>query len=430
MNATVSPQLALNPLASALGGSTTVSGYAQGAPGAQSRSAALGQDAVRAIESMRQNSKKILAMAVSASSAAANAALEAVRAIWAIMMAILRFIARLFGVKETATQKQAETDFAAGAPHSPESLSAAVDAAADAATQNVATATATPSANADAFLRALEYAGVAGADAALLDIVRKPELLATAKAPELMVQAALGKAGQAMSNLEVMFLKASAERADAAASLSGQHTPPVVTNDLVMLYRKTLADDAVGAEQKDQVLRLIQSDDALKAIKGHVEMIQGVMVFVAASALNEDVDLSLIAHAMKRIAGDDWQEKVKSARESLSIRGAEGPAAGEGPANAANATIGATDAYPDVNAIDPAAADRISASFLSGLTLKGQKSQEVENGATNLNSEAPKSPAERLRLAALRAQAFDPFPFESNDDGQDPNLPGVDAPKH
>jgi hypothetical protein len=186
--------------------------------GADPRNQELTRVALESVETLRQKSIRLLQSAGAAGGAAGEAMLNAMKAIWAAIMAILRFLARLFGVPEAKANKDAvEDETNATLADKVNSQIKKVETSADEAKNQISNAPKAGVNEGNAFLQALQYAGLDGASAAMHGFVQNPQAFARSKAPERMIEAALNQAAIAMDSLDKKSFLAQQVRAEAAA---------------------------------------------------------------------------------------------------------------------------------------------------------------------------------------------------------------------
>jgi hypothetical protein len=337
-------------------------------------------DSLRAIASLQASAKKLMASAAAGSASAAKAAADAANSIMAMIMAVIRFLARVFNLKQapaTGATDAAEADSTspAAAPGS-----GPVDDMAREANTLIDAAVAAKSPEGDAFLRALEFAGIAEADKALLNFARDPQALAESPAPDVLLATVLAKAEAAFAAIQSKVVQLQTERAESAAGLAADFEPPLLVADLVKMYRKN-PDLGMAIEKSEEINRLLKADDSLAAATAHQSMVSQMTLLVASAAKAAGVDLLQHSHSLHRLVGESWGDKVSEfAMNSVESRSAA-PVVGEVFDESSDVTDQARQA---------------AAAFLS--TMKAPAKAPG----------APSTPMERLRQAALAAAKLSP----------------------
>lgn len=404
MNATSlqSPPFPLMPLAKSSPESIRAADVGPGV-----RNSNLAQTAAETAESLRLMSLKALKDAGAVGGSIGAASLEAIKAIWEAMLALFRWLARVFGNKPRVAEGASDTS-GKSAKEMLDSPESQVNLAANEMKDTIAAAEALPPEQADAFFKALEYAGLSGADASFLKFVQSPDALKNAKAPAEMLVAALTKADVALQALQPMLFQANADRAEAATKLSHHFSPPLNVEDLVDVFRSNR--NQLSEADLPAVDALIAADDKLKAIVGHQALIRESMLAVTAAAHEAKADVTEHSDLLSRVLGDDWAPLVSTIHaEMLAKDTVVAPAvANFPPAPTAPLTAGAVDTvYKNLmSRIESGAkesstpdAAQAAASFMAA-------------GDAPPASSAPMSARERLRLASERAMQFPPPPSD------------------
>lgn len=376
--------------------------------------------ALESVETLRQRSISLLQSAGAAGVAAAEAMLNAVRAIWEAIMAILRFLARMFGVAQAKADKDVDTDgedaTKATVADKVSSQIKKVEASADEAKSQISNAPKAGVNEGNAFLQALQYAGLDGANAAMHGFVQDPQAFAQSKAPERMIEAALNQAAIAMESLDKKSFLAQQVRAESAAHFNGHFLPPLLVDDLIAQVRQVSKVDSLAESDKPAASTLLQADDALKAIVAHKKMIGETLALAAAAAKKAGAELAPHADLMERVAGPDWSEKVAEFLNHLAAK--PDPTPGE-PVAMGELSEQAQEAAAQAK------------SFLSGLTLKSQVPSVAVVATPAVPALTPGKPLtakERLRQSAIAAQKAGLGPQEfptdhSRHDDDDQNQP-------
>lgn len=369
------------------------------------------EDALRALASLHASAKKALAAATAAGAGVAKAAEYVIQAILAMIQAILRFVARVFGMD------RGQAPAAVADKGSPDQSASAVsaltvsDSMESEGAKFIEAAAAAKSPDGDAFLRALDFAGIAEADRALLNFVRDPNTLGNSSAPDALLAAALQKSEIVFAAIQTKVLQLQTERAQSAAELSKDFEPPLLIEDLLGMYRKNRELGLESPAKKSAIDRLLRADDDLGAATAHHAMVTEMIVLVAGAANTAGVDLMPYAGRLQRLAGESWMERVFEVKSTASAADAalkvEPVPAKTAPSDAA-ATATAAEA-----------AQQAAADFLSKLTATSKPAAPVAG--------APKSASERLRRASLAAAKFLPLEdhngFPLRDDVEDPPKP-------
>ena len=295
------------------------------------------ENASRSIEQLREISSKLLKQSLQAGAAVGPAIADMIKAIWNMIMAIIRFIARIFRPKgrvqesipdETVTDK----DRSPKPPESPETAAVAnlasaeepgkfknlgdkVNADAKEAKKLINLIASTPQAS--PLLKALEYAGVDEATTIIFNWLQDPKAFTSAQGPSELLESVLNKGLGAFDALESKTLAAYAQRAEQAAKLSSNFEPPVLIEDLVNIYRSNLKEGGVVDSNMHAAVALIKSDDALKDIVGHKGVIRETLILAAASAVNAGAKLDTFSTLLERAAGHDWKKLVEAAGEEI-----------------------------------------------------------------------------------------------------------------
>lgn len=382
MNATspMVPPHALRPTAKAL----PVDVLGADTDAAAARSKSLAQNALDMVAAMRTSSQKALQSA----GAAGSATLEAIRAAWAAIMAILRWIARVFNIKSQQVEKGHDGQPAPAMAASLTDVEAEVEASADEFRGTVDAAAQLPPDESLAFMKAMEAAGLTGADASFMKLVQDPNTLANSKAPTELMLAALNKSKEAVAALQPKLFEAQTARAAAAAAVSHYYSPPLNVEDLVSVLRATRGPETT--ENAAEVDALFAADDHLKALTAHIALIRESTLAVVASARQAHVDLEPHRALLDEVLGDSWEHRMGEVTEAMAQSSAAPKTEGSGIAEVASSVYGglmgrlAAKEAPASDNADPAAS---AASFMAA---------------------APKSAASRLRQAAADSAKFLP----------------------
>lgn len=362
------------------------------------RNRLLFQKAAKTVEQLREMSLKAIKQAGPLAGQAGQATLDTLRAIWELIMSIMRWLARVFGFK--AGDREAAVD---GVPSAKKTLAPEDAVAADAKEliDTMAEAQSAPGDVASAFAKSLEYAGLAGLDACLLDHVKNPDVFKSAKAPADMFLAALTKADAAIKAVESQLFEANMGRAAAANALDENFTPPVNVEDMVKLYRSSaFKPDSVSPQLLEQINALIAADDKLLAVFGHKNLIRETMLAITASAVRANVDVDQHPGMLTSVLGGDWESKLSAIRTEMAALAVPSleilPSAGLAPASASNGVANAQEA------------DSVYRDMLSRLG-KGPTSSAPENlpaKAAHNASAAPVEPALPVQDPAQQAADF------------------------
>lgn len=340
----------------------------------RSRTNEIAAEAARAIESMRKSSAKIMAQGITAGQAVGAASLEVLKAIWAAVLNLLRFLARLFGAKQQ--QAAAQTDSPSTEPASLINSESMLTANADEAQSLLKAAQDLPRPALDSFMRALEFAGVSGADRALIDIGRQPEFLNKSAALDAYMSSCLAGVITAIEKIDMHVVSAAHERAVAAQVFASSFKPPILTEDLVRIQRHALQASQLNDDEKVCAERLVKADDAMHAVAAHRQVIVDSTMLIASQAAGQGLELTPYAAQLQRVAGHEWAAKVANAAEMLNglpeaVPAVQTPTSPLAPSvdNAAMNSVEAVDAQLDANsdAAVLARKTKIVTEFLSGI---------------------------------------------------------------
>lgn len=392
-------------------------------------------DALTAIESMRSNSNKIVSYGASLGGAVGQACMDAVKAIWEMMLSILRFLARLFGAKlkeKTADSEVASSDSVA----SKKPALTNVDEFAQQAKEIVTSAATGPQLH--AFLRSLEFAGLSDADLALVEFARSPSNMRGSQSCEAVLSNCLQRIAGSMDKLDEMAMQANMERASAADYFSSRYEPPILAEALVSMQRLALAKGLVPEVDLEAAQRLVKADEQVSLVEAHRQVIVGNTMLVTAQALVADASIEPYVAALQRIAGGVWGQKLEEARdmfrvaanipasELLAVHANElDVAASTAAMSSSGADIAAldrVDADLSTNSVSAEAAKRAVKEFLSGIpgVDKGEDLPAVDDPSSPDATGAPVSAAERLRRASHRANQVLP-PIDTGSFGESPD---------
>lgn len=291
------------------------------------------ENATRSIEQLREVSSKLLKQSLQAGAAVGASMAHMIKAIWDMIMAIIRFIARIFSPKGRAQESTPDETVADKAESSktapvanlastekPEeiiSLVDKVDKDAKEAKKLINTIASTPQAS--PLLKALEYAGVDEATNIIFNWLQNPKAFTSAQGPSELLESVLSKGISAFDALEGKTLAAHALRAEQAAKLSSNFEPPVLVEELANIYRSGLKNGSISDANLSAATALVKSDDALKDIVGHKGVIRETLILAAASAANAGANLDIHSALLERAAGSDWKKLVESAGQEIKV---------------------------------------------------------------------------------------------------------------
>lgn len=297
-------------------------------------------NASESIRRLKEISRKLMEQTRKIGPASGEATVKAIMAVWAMVMAILRYLGKIFGSKKNQaapaeTSAEADDDFAkpkvtssptpAAAAVQPRPESSAVKAAAvlpeNAINEMASEAqsllkTMQDQPQAGALLQALNYAGIDDA-AFMLEWVEKMGDPSALKGPAHVIDAALSKGLEALTALEEHTLLARSVRTQEAAKLSAKFASPMLLEDLVSLYRTGLEKGRISSADMTTATALVQADDALKNILGHSNVIRETLTVAAASAQKAGVDLEDKSVLLKQVLGADWAKKIDAAHAEI-----------------------------------------------------------------------------------------------------------------
>lgn len=392
------------------------------------------EDVRWSIESMRKSSAQILAQSAAVSGVVAAAALDAVKAIWAAILNLLRYLARLFGVKLKEQEKQefaGSNSDAAGAGAGAGADKAFSDLSSDKAAaeiQNlVTTAADLPAVHADAFMRALEFAGIHGSELALLDMSRQPGFADHAKSMDICLDHCLKNVKGALDRLDMQVVQASIGRANAAQMFAATQEPPILTEDLIKIQRHALEKGLLNSEQVAVTEELLQADDTMKAVAAHRQVIVEMTMLIVGQASASGVDLAPYASVLARIGGADWESKVSAAADSLTGE----PVVVTASPDSAKTSVGVSQSA--INA-SMTAVEEVDAAIDSNSEAAIQARNDAQKAVAAFFNVEPDTPLnapsgaltavaaarERLLKAALEAAKFhQSFDADSADDSAD-----------
>lgn len=396
---------------------------------ARARTKATYDETVLAVDSMRKCSAKILAQGAAAGGAAASLILEMIRAIWQAIFNILRFLANLFGVKlkqaEADAEAQADADASVKASVMPDGLASSfVSDEVAAKTQSLLQAAMdSPAVEADAFMRALEFSGIASADQALLDFARQPSAITAAEGMDLFLANYLRAVTAALDGLDEHFVKASHERAASARPFVDLYVPPMLTEQVVALQRHALGGGFLSPEDVVKTERLIKADDAMRAVSAQRRLIGDMAMLFASEVASKGVLLEPHTATLERIGGPNWVAKFHAAGEALDgqPQGVETvaivvplavPVVSQQMKDEAMRSVDAIDAAIDANsdlATKAARAAQDVTNFFAGVPGSSVATPDT-------NPSARLSMADRIKLAAAEIAKSNPSP---QDDQQD-----------
>lgn len=403
------------------------------------RAKADAEDLSRTIESMRKNSATIMAQGMAAGAAVAAACMAALKAIWATILNILRFLARLFGAKLKSDESNgiARTELSAASKDAATALESAPemspDEAADVAQELLQAGQTMSLADADGFMRALEFAGVCGADRALLDLARQPQFINRSGALDALLSNCLEGVITALDGLDTHIINAVQERASAAQTFANAHKSPILTEDLVQLQRHALAKGFLSSEEALAADRLLKADDAMLAISAHRQVIVETAMLIAGQVSAAGVLLAPHAATLQRIGGANWAARVSSASEALDgqpelIVGVEDltsiPPDLRDVKDSVMKSVEAVDAEIDFNSesaeIARQSAQQTVAKFLLGISSPSSLTPQTSSAlppAVVPGPIAPLTASQRLRIAAQEAAKFNPPTDDDQLDG-------------
>lgn len=252
----------------------------------------LSEEALARIKALRVSSMGLLATG-------GSVAADAMKAMWEMILSIVRAVARMMGIKtssrptQEAPAKDAPKD---DIPSSAEEVNSLMQAGSQ-----------LPEGKSSAFFQALDYAGVT--DAAL-EFLQNPDEFAALSAPQSVMAAALGKASTALNVLSDKKFEVMTERCKAAFNLGKGLQPPVLVEDLVVIYRQRLAQGRVPETEKADALKLMAADDNLAKIVTHVTTIKDTVVIAANCAIEHGASLDGQKALFERVLGPKWTDMI------------------------------------------------------------------------------------------------------------------------
>ena len=299
------------------------------------------------------------------------------------------------------------------------------EAAADEAQNLLKAANDLPPAELDAFMRALEFAGVSGADRALIDIGQQPDFISKAVALDAYMANCLAGLKLAIEKIDMRLTETAHGRAAAAQAFARNFKPPILTADLVRIERHALLTGQLNPDEKLSAELLIKADDEMLAVSAHRQVIVDSSILIASQAANQSFELTPYTEQLQRIAGLDWAAKVAHAAEML-LGQPEAvstvPLSAGTPADTASSTVQnsemnlveATDAELEANSEKAAFALLKVTEFFSDMP-HGPSPASVPPAANDLSSTL--SLAERLRKACKDSTKNNALPDEDPTDG-------------
>lgn len=304
------------------------------------------KNALDAVASLKATSDSLLKQSANGALTVTQAVLDAIRALWQFIINIVRFLARAVGMPRPATNasdeagiastKRSAVDTGADTEASKPGMASASDVA---QTQSLVAKSAaemmdtidtvdteqTPAT--DAFMDAIAFSGLGEADAALIRFANDPESFKTSTGPEQVLMAAFKTAALAVESLQEKLLHAQAERAKAAEALVDKFSHPLLTEDLVNIYRGNTKLAAASGEDQSKIEQLLAADDSLQLVAGHQKLIVETLAGVAHSAQASGVELDTHHALLARVLGADWKSVVLAAPETQAQAAAQARAA-------------------------------------------------------------------------------------------------------
>lgn len=359
----------------------------------------MGRSASQAIRSLKKTSDEVVSGGLLAN--AQGAASDVLAAVWNMIMNILRAIARLFGRNFEPPMAGHRADLSGDDAADSVAVANAVERSSEQALDLISDAVAEGSPEGDAFLAALQYAGVDDLNKALLSAARSPNELIKFSDPVQVMESILKSASSALSAINASIDQYRVDRSSIGEQVKIEMgTPKLFLDDAVSILRKADRSGLSVAAEK-----LLEIDDSMKKALSHRETIRGTMSLMLASAEKQGIEIEASDASIKACLGTDWRADVDQFFKALDADATHPPE-----------QVRDGEDRPSSESESDDAATQVAMQFLGRLRAPVQA--PVVKGVTRLSA------ADRLRAAAAAA-----LPEESTFLPSDVGAEDGEAPK-
>lgn len=333
----------------------------------------MGRSASQAIRSLKKTSDEVVSGGLLAN--AQGAASDVLAAVWNMIMNILRAIARLFGRNFEPPMAGHRTDLSGDEAADSVAVANAVERSSEQALDLISDAVAEATPEGDAFLAALQYAGVDDLNKALLSAARSPNELIKFSDPVQVMESILKSASSALSSINASIDQYRVDRSSLGEQVKIEMgTPNLFLDDAVSILRKADRSGLSVAAEK-----LLEIDDSMKKALSHRETIRGTMSVMLASAEKQGIEIEASDASIKACLGTGWRADVDQFLKALD-------------ADATHPPEQVRDGEDSPSSESDDAATQVAMQFLGRLRAPVQA--PVVKGVTRLSA------ADRLRAAA------------------------------
>ncbi|PKO59377.1 MAG: hypothetical protein CVU24_15425, partial [Betaproteobacteria bacterium HGW-Betaproteobacteria-18] len=271
----------------------------------------MGRSASQAIRSLKKTSDEVVSGGLLAN--AQGAASDVLAAVWNMIMNILRAIARLFGRNFEPPMAGHRTDLSGDEAADSVAVANAVERSSEQALDLISDAVAEATPEGDAFLAALQYAGVDDLNKALLSAARSPNELIKFSDPVQVMESILKSASSALSSINASIDQYRVDRSSLGEQVKIEMgTPNLFLDDAVSILRKADRSGLSVAAEK-----LLEIDDSMKKALSHRETIRGTMSVMLASAEKQGIEIEASDASIKACLGTGWRADVDQFLKAL-----------------------------------------------------------------------------------------------------------------
>jgi hypothetical protein len=273
----------------------------------------MGRSASQAIRSLKKTSDEVVSGGLLAN--AQGAASDVLAAVWNMIMNILRAIARLFGRKFEPPMAGHGADLTGDEGVDSAAVANAVERSSVQALDLISDAVAEATPEGDAFLAALQYAGVDDLNKALLSAARSPSELIKFSNPVQVMEAILKSAGSALAVIDASIDQNRVDRSSLGEQVKLEMgTPNLFLDDAITILRKADRSGLPAAGEK-----LLEIDNSMKKALAHRETIQCTMSLMLASAEKQGIEIEASDASIKACLGTGWRAGVDQFLKALDI---------------------------------------------------------------------------------------------------------------
>jgi len=271
----------------------------------------MGRSASQAIRSLKKTSDEVVSGGLLAN--AQGAASDVLAAVWNMIMNIFRAIARLFGRNFEPPMAGDRAALTGDEAADSAAVVDAVDRSSEQALSLIGDAVAEATPQGDAFLAALQYAGVDELNKALLNAARSPNELIKFSDPVQVMESILKSAGSALSAIDASIDQHRVDRSQLGEQVRLEMgVPGLFLDDAVAILSKADRDGLSAAAEK-----LLEIDVSMKKAMAHRETIRGTMSLMLASAEKQGIEIDASDTSIKACLGAGWRADVDQFLKAL-----------------------------------------------------------------------------------------------------------------